>query len=110
MHYNFPIFDGTNFLYWKERMESHLETLQNEIWEIIKTGYIELQGGAKTLNEMKSKEDNAKAIAIIFSSISDSMFKRVKGLKKEKIAWNKLGRSTKLCHVLDQLFSTSEFK
>lgn len=90
VHYKFPIFDGIKFLYWKERMELHLETLQNGIWEIIQMRYPPPQGGAQTPDEINLKETHAKVGAIIFSCITDSMFGRVKGLKEAKIVWEKL--------------------
>lgn len=85
MHYKVPIFDGTIFLYWDERMKSHLQKLQNRI----QTRYTEPQGGAKTLDEIKLKEANAKARAIIFSCIHDSVFGGVKGLKETKVVFSK---------------------
>lgn len=36
------------------------------------------------------KETNAKARAITFNCMSDSLFERVKGLKEAKVVWNKL--------------------
>lgn len=53
-------------------------------------GYIPMSGGPQTPDEIKLKETNVKARAIIFSCINDSMFGRVKGLKEAKSVWNKL--------------------
>lgn len=71
-------------------MESHLETLHNVILEIIQIGYTPPPGGAQTPDEIKLMETNAKDRAIIFSCVSDSVFGRVKGLKKAKFVWNKM--------------------
>lgn len=34
-----PIFDGTNFNYWKVRVTAYLQSLGTDVWDIIETGY-----------------------------------------------------------------------
>lgn len=71
-------------------MELHLETLQNRIQKLIQTKYTPSQGSDQIADVLKLKEVNAKVRVIILSCISDSVFGRVKGLKEEKIVWEKL--------------------
>lgn len=71
LHVKESMYDGTNFTYWKERIESYLEALQNGIQEIIQIGYQHPQNGPSTPNEIKAQETNAKAIKICISCLSD---------------------------------------
>ena len=34
-----PLFDGTNFSFWKVRMRTHLMSLGADVWEVVETGY-----------------------------------------------------------------------
>jgi len=34
-----PIFDGSNFVYWKVRITTYLQSLGTEVWDIVETGY-----------------------------------------------------------------------
>lgn len=34
-----PLFDGTDYTYWKTRMAIYLSTLEFEIWDAIEQGY-----------------------------------------------------------------------
>ena len=33
-----PVFDGTNYPYWKNKMRMHLEAIDIDLWYVIKTG------------------------------------------------------------------------
>jgi hypothetical protein len=35
-----PLFDGTNFSFWKVRMRTYLMALGADIWDVVETGYI----------------------------------------------------------------------
>ena len=34
-----PIFDGSNFIYWKVRITAYLQSLGTEVWDIVEAGY-----------------------------------------------------------------------
>ena len=34
-----PIFDGRNFVYWKVRITTYLQSLDSEVWDIVEGGY-----------------------------------------------------------------------
>ena len=34
-----PIFDGSNFVYWKVRTKAYLQSLGIEVWDIVEGGY-----------------------------------------------------------------------
>ena len=35
-----PLFDGTNFSFWKVRMRTYLMALGVDVWDVVETGYI----------------------------------------------------------------------
>jgi hypothetical protein len=35
-----PLFDGTNFSFWKVGMRTYLMALGDDIWDVVETGYI----------------------------------------------------------------------
>ena len=35
-----PLFDGTNYAYWKVRMKVFLQTLGEKVWQAIEVGWI----------------------------------------------------------------------
>ena len=71
-----PIFDGTNFSFWKVRMRTYLMSLGADVWEVVETGYAKLV-------RLASKDDkleftfNAKAMNTILSGLGESDFVKV---------------------------------
>eukprot|EP00253_Pinus_taeda_P027975 PITA_27975 len=55
-----PIFDGTNFVYWKVRVTTYLQSLGTEVWDIIDTGYTFPSSTPTDLAGKKQYETNAK--------------------------------------------------
>ena len=35
-----PLFDGTNFVFWKVRMRTYLMALGADVWDVVETGYM----------------------------------------------------------------------
>ena len=42
-----PIFDGTDYPYWKNKMRMHLEAIDKDLWHVVSKGIP--QAGAETL-------------------------------------------------------------
>eukprot|EP00253_Pinus_taeda_P023275 PITA_23275 len=55
-----PVFDGTNFVYWKVRVTAYLQSLGTEVWDIIDTGYTFPASTPTDSAEKKKYETNAK--------------------------------------------------
>eukprot|EP00253_Pinus_taeda_P034524 PITA_34524 len=73
-----PIFDGTNFVYWKVRVTASLQSLGTEVWDIIDTGYAFPSATPTDLAEKKKHETNAKAVNTLLGCLSQSEFMKVK--------------------------------
>ena len=55
-----PIFDGTNFSFWKKRMSYYLMSLGPEVWHSVLNGYKAPVGLPTDPNEIKAYISNAK--------------------------------------------------
>eukprot|EP00253_Pinus_taeda_P006904 PITA_06904 len=57
-----PVFDGTNFNYWKVRVTAYLQSLGTEVWNIVETCYAFPSTTPTDADEKKKYETNAKAV------------------------------------------------
>jgi hypothetical protein len=78
-----PLFDGTNFSFWKVRMRSYLMALGADVWDVVETGYI------KPI-VIASKDDklefsfNAKGMNAILNGLVEAEFVKVMHLQTAK--------------------------
>ena len=84
------IFDGTNFVYWKVRVLSYLQSLGTEVWDIIDTGYTFPSATTTDPAEKKKFETNAKAFNTLLGCLSQSEFVKVMQYKSTKEIWDKI--------------------
>ena len=56
-----PLFDGTNYVYWKVRMRAFLRFLDEKVWQVMKIGWVKP-------NEAPADWDEAKIKAANFNS------------------------------------------
>ena len=84
-----PLFDGTNFSFWKVRMRTYLMALGVDVWDVVETGYI-------IPVVLASKDDklefifNSKGMNAIFNGLAKVEFLKVIHLETAKEMWNKL--------------------
>jgi hypothetical protein len=84
-----PLFDGTNFAFWKVRMRSYLMALGADVWDVVETGYIRPV-------VLASKDDklefsfNAKGMNAILNGLAEAEFVKVMHLQTAKEMWDKL--------------------
>jgi hypothetical protein len=84
-----PLFDGTNFSFWKVAMRTYLMALGANVWDVVETGYTKLV-------VLASKDDklefsfNAKGMNAILNGLDEAMFVKVMHLETSKAMWNKL--------------------
>src|ERR1700733_1388668 len=84
-----PVFDGTNFNYWKVRVTAYLQSLGTEVWNIVETGYAFPSTTPTDVDEKKRYETNAKAVSTLLGCISQSEFMKVMHYKSAKEIWEK---------------------
>jgi hypothetical protein len=84
-----PLFDGTNFSFWKVRMRTYIMALGVDVWDVVETGYINPV-------VLSSKDDklefsfNAKEMNVILNGLTEVEFVKVMHLESSKAMWDKL--------------------
>src|SRR3984885_9609666 len=85
-----PIFDGTNFVYWKVRVTTYLQSLGTKVWDIIETGYTFPSATPTDPAKKKQFEENAKVVNTLLGCLSQSEFVKVMQYKTAKEIWDKI--------------------
>eukprot|EP00253_Pinus_taeda_P014843 PITA_14843 len=85
-----PIFNGTNFVYWKVRVTTYLQSLGIDVWDIIDTRYTFPSANPTDPAEKKQFETNAKAVNTLLGCLSQSEFIKVMYYKTTKEIWDKI--------------------
>jgi len=85
-----PIFDGSNFVYWKIRTIAYLQSLGTDLWEIVEGGYTFPTTIPTNTVGKKQYETNAKDVNTLLGSLSQSKFVKVMQLKSAKEIWDKI--------------------
>ena len=87
-----PFFDGTNFTYWKMRMESFLFSIDYQLWKIVRDGFTTTSTKEEkwTENDIKKYQMDHKAKYIIFCSILPSEYEKLSTCSTSHEIWRKL--------------------
>jgi hypothetical protein len=71
-----PLFDGTNFAFWKIRMRTYLMSLGVDVWDVVETGYVKPVVLASKDDKLEFRF-NAKAMNSILSGLAEAEFVKV---------------------------------
>ena len=84
-----PLFDDTNYAYWKVRMSVFLQSLDEKVWQAVKIGWTKPKEMLADWNEAKIKATNfnSRALNALFSAITNEEFKKISSTKTAKEAW-----------------------
>ena len=94
-----PLLDGTNYDYWKSRMEAFLRSVDNRTWKSVVTGWehptvIDKDNvvSLKPEGEWSKTEDelalgNHKALNALYNGVDKNMFRLIKRCTQAKEAW-----------------------
>ncbi|VFQ72974.1 unnamed protein product [Cuscuta campestris] len=96
-----PLFDGTNYSYWKERMRIFIQSNGYKLWLIVKNGcripmkevdgvYLPKTKEEFDENDFKKMELNAKAINIIYCGVNGDNYRKISRCEITKQMWEKL--------------------
>eukprot|EP00253_Pinus_taeda_P027489 PITA_27489 len=85
-----PVFDGTNFNYWKVRVTAYLQSLGTDVLDIIETGYTFPSATPTDVAEKKKYEKNAKIVNTLLGCLSQLKFVKVMQYKSAKEIWDKI--------------------
>ena len=53
-----PLFDDTNYAYWKVRMKAFLQSLDKKVWQAVEVGWTKPTKASADWDNAKIKEEN----------------------------------------------------
>ena len=84
-----PLFDDTNYAYWKVRMRAFLQSLDEKEWQAVEIGWTKPKEAPVDWDEAKIKvaNFNSKALNALFSTVTNEEFKKISSTETVKEAW-----------------------
>ena len=85
-----PLFDGTNYAYWKVRMRAFLQSLNEKVWQAVEIGWTKPKEASADWDEAKIKAANfnSRALNALFNAVTNEEFKKIFSTEIAKEAWN----------------------
>ena len=74
-----PLFDGTNYAYWKVGMRAFLQSLEEKVWQAVEIGWTKPKEALANWDEAKIKvaNFNSRALNALFSVVTNEEFKKI---------------------------------
>ena len=87
-----PFFSGSNYSYWKNRMEVFLRAQDFETWTVIKKGSPDLpeDEDSWTREQIRQSTTNFNAMNMMQCAIHPDEYSRISSCKSAKEMWDKL--------------------
>ena len=84
-----PLFYGSNYAYWKVRIKTFLQSLDEKVWLAIKVGWTKSVAPPASWDDDKIKvaNFNSKALNALSSSVTNEKFKKISSIESAKEAW-----------------------
>ena len=84
-----PLFDGTNYAYWKVRMRTFLQSLDEKVWQAMEIGWTKSKESLADQDDAKIKAANFnnRALNALFSAVTNGEFKKISSTEIVKEAW-----------------------
>ena len=84
-----PLFDGTNYVYWKVSMRFFLQSLDEKVWQTVEIGWTKPKEASGYWGEAKIKAANFNSIALnaLLSAVTNEEFKKISSIETAKEAW-----------------------
>ena len=87
-----PVFDGTDYLYWKNKMRMHLEAIDVDLWYVVKNGVPKTGEGVTPADVKKFIQLDSTAKNIIYGHLTKGQYGRVSALETLKLVWDWLSK------------------
>ena len=83
-----PLFDGTNYAYWKVRMRAFLQSLDEKVWQVVEIGWTKPIEVPTDWDDAKIKAANfnSRAMNALFSAVTNEEFKKMSSIQTAKEA------------------------
>ena len=74
-----PLFDGTNYAYWKVRMRAFLQSLDEKVWQAVEIGWTKPKEALTDWDDAKIKAANFdnRVLNALFSVVTNEEFKKI---------------------------------
>ena len=84
-----PLFNGTNYAYWKVRMRAFLQSLDEKVWQAVEIGRTKPKEALADWDDAKIKavNFNSRTLNTLFSAVSNEEFKKISSTETAKEAW-----------------------
>ena len=84
-----PLFDGTNYAYWKVHMRTFLQSLDEKVWQAVEISWTKSKEVSANWDDAKIKAANfnSRALNALFSAVTNEEFKKISSTKIAKKAW-----------------------
>ena len=84
-----PLFDGTNYAYWKVHMRTFLQSLDEKVWQAMEIGWTKPKKVQTDWDDdkIKTANFNNRALNALFSVVTNEDFKKISSTETEKEAW-----------------------
>ena len=84
-----PLFDDTNYAYWKVRIRVFLQSLDEKVWQAVEIGWTKLKEVLADWDDAKIKASNfnSRALNSLFSVVTNEEFKKISSIEIAKEAW-----------------------
>jgi len=76
-----PLFDGTNYAYWKVKMTAHLKSINREVWKVIETKFEAANDNAPTPIKEKKLQCNDIALVVFMKLLMTRPLSKLRTLR-----------------------------
>ena len=83
-----PLFDSTNYAYWKVRMRAFLQSLDEKVWQAVEIGWTKPKEALADWDDAKIKATNfnSRELNALFSVVENEEFKKISSAETAKEA------------------------
>ena len=85
-----PTYEGKNFPFWKNKMQMHLQAIDNDLWYIVEKGVPIISASVTAADVKKFKQLDSQAKNISCGHLSPGQFGRVSALGSATLIWERL--------------------
>ena len=81
-----PLFDGTNYAYWKVCMKVFLQALGEQVWQAVEVGWIKPKEASVDGDEATiiAENFNNRALNALFCGVTNEEFKKISSIEVAK--------------------------
>ena len=90
-----PPFFETCYGYWKRKMRMYLDSINDQVWEVIENDYAIIDPDDPTNQDKTNKQCNTMALNTIYNAIDFKVFEQIKDCERASEVWRILEETYK---------------